>query len=293
MKAFAGLHPAVLLFYFLSLLAVTMFSDNPILSATALLGGILCCAVLQGREAMRGNLGFCIPLFLLVSLTNPLFSHAGATTLFRIGNSPVTLEALLYGIALAVTVVGVMLWCNCYSHVMTSDKFLFLFGGWVPRLALVLSAALRFVPMLKRRARAVRDAQRGMGMDVRRGLAGRVRNTCRVYLAVISWSLEHAMETAAAMKARGYGSGRRTHFSLFRLTGRDGAFLALCVLLAGGTVLGMASGATAFAYYPKTDVPSLSPGAVAVYLAFFVLSVCPFIMEMRENVLWKSCRSKI
>lgn len=295
MKAFDGLHPAVLLFYFLSVLAVAMFSDNPILSGAALLGGILFCAVLQKRSAVRGNLAFYIPLFLLVAVTNPLFSHSGATPLFSVSGMPITREALLYGVALAATVVGVMLWCNCYSEVMTDDKFLYLFGRVIPKLALVLSMALRFIPMLKRRARAVRNAQRGMGLYACGGLAGKIRNTGRIYLAVISWSLENAMDTAAAMNARGYGSGKRTHFSLFRFTERDGAILAVSALLLGVTVFGMASGVTAFAYYPKTDVPNLSPTAVAAYLAFLGLSVCPFIMEMREIAVWKhyNYRSKI
>lgn len=89
-------------------------------------------------------------MFLLVAVTNPLFSHNGVTPLFYLNGNPVTLEAFVYGAAIAVMVVGVMLWCRCYSAVMTSDKFLYLFGRAIPKLALVLSMALRFIPMFKR-----------------------------------------------------------------------------------------------------------------------------------------------
>lgn len=41
MKAFANVHPAVLMFYFLSVLSVSMFASNPVFAVTALLGGIL------------------------------------------------------------------------------------------------------------------------------------------------------------------------------------------------------------------------------------------------------------
>lgn len=109
MKAFGNVHPFVLLVYFLSVLTVAMFAANPVLSLTALLGGILFCAMLVRRSRVPGDIGFYVPLFLLVAVTNPLFSHNGVTPLFFLNGNPVTLEALLYGFALAVAVVGVLL----------------------------------------------------------------------------------------------------------------------------------------------------------------------------------------
>ena len=101
MKAFGNVHPFVLLVYFLSVLTVAMFAANPVLSLTALLGGILFCAMLVRRSRVPGDIGFYVPLFLLVAVTNPLFSHNGVTPLFFLNGNPVTLEALLYGFALA------------------------------------------------------------------------------------------------------------------------------------------------------------------------------------------------
>ena len=146
-----------------------MFAANPVLSLTALLGGILFCAMLVRRSRVPGDIGFYVPLFLLVAVTNPLFSHNGVTPLFFLNGNPVTLEALLYGFALAVAVVGVLLWCKGYSEVMTGDKFLYLFGSVIPRLALVLSMALRFVPQFRRQMRRVRCAQKTMGLYAARG----------------------------------------------------------------------------------------------------------------------------
>ena len=169
-----------------------------------------------------GDIGFYLPMFLLVAITNPLFSHNGVTPLFFLNGNPVTLEAFVYGAAIAVTVIGAMLWCKCYSAVMTSDKFLWLFARVIPKLALVLSMALRFLPMLRRQMKQVKTAQKTMGLYSARGVVDRIRSTGRVFLAVIGWALENAMETAASMRARGYGTGKRTNFSIFRFTARDG-----------------------------------------------------------------------
>ena len=119
MKAFANYHPAVLLLYFLSVLLVGMFVTNPVLQLTMLLGAVLFCLMLPHRS---GGAGFYVPMFLLVAVTNPLFSHNGVTPLFYLNGNPVTLEAFVYGAAIAVMVVGVMLWCACYSAVMTSAR---------------------------------------------------------------------------------------------------------------------------------------------------------------------------
>lgn len=293
MKAFANLHPAVQLFWFLSVLAVAMFSGNPVLSVTALLGGILFCLVLVKRSRVPGDLGLYIPLFFLVAVTNPLLSHNGVTPLFFLNGKPVTLEALLYGVFLAVTVVGVMLWCKCYSEVMTCDRFLYLFGRVIPKLALVLSMALRFVPLFRRQMRKVRDAQKTMGFYAGRGFADRIRSAGRVFLSVIAWSLENAMETASSMKARGYGGAKRTTFSLFRFSARDGVLLAVGAGLVSLTVFGMASGAAAFSFYPRVGTLQLTPAAFATELAFFALTFCPFAMEVKEVAVWNCCRSKI
>ena len=179
MKAFGNVHPFVLLVYFLSVLTVAMFAANPVLSLTALLGGILFCAMLVRRSRVPGDIGFYVPLFLLVAVTNPLFSHNGVTPLFFLNGNPVTLEALLYGFALAVAVVGVLLWCKGYSEVMTGDKFLYLFGSVIPRLALVLSMALRFVPRFRRQMRRVLCAQKTMGLYAARGYTDKVRSAGR------------------------------------------------------------------------------------------------------------------
>ncbi len=252
MKAFGNVHPFVLLVYFLSVLTVAMFAANPVLSLTALLGGILFCAMLVRRSLVPGDIGFYVPLFLLVAVTNPLFSHNGVTPLFFLNGNPVTLEALLYG-----------------------------------------SMALRFVPQFRRQMRRVRCAQKTMGLYAARGYTDKVRSAGRVFLAMIAWSLENAMETAASMKARGYGRGRRTNFSLFRFTARDGALLAVCAALMGVVAVGMAAGVTAFDFYPRVSTPELTPAALAVYIAFGALSLLPFTLEVREAIVWRYYRSRI
>ncbi len=293
MKAFSNVHPAVCMTYFLSVLLVSMFVPHPVLQAEVLFGGALFCALLGGRRASFRDLGFYVPLFLMVAVTNPLFSHNGVTPLFFLNGNPVTLEAILCGISIAVTVIGVLLWCKCYSFIMTSDKFLYLFGKPIPKLSLVLSMALRFIPVYIRQSRRVSRAQKAMGLYSGKSIVDRVKNRMRVLTAMISWSLENAMETSASMKARGYGGKKRTSFFPFRFRTSDGVLLAGTIVLLAVTLAGAAAGVTDFNFYPRVGVIGNSSAAVAVYAAFGALCLLPSALEVKEAVTWNYFVSRI
>ncbi len=293
MKAFANYHPAVLLVYFISVLGTVIFVSNPVLQITALLGGILFSLMLQKRSEIPGNIGFYTALFLMAAILNPMFSHNGVTPLFFLNGNPVTYEAIIRGIAIAVMIVGFLLWCKCYSEIMTSDKFLYLFGKAIPRFSLILAMILRFVPMFKRRWHSVKRAQKAMGFYSTKSYVDRIRNGIRVFSAMIAWTFENTLETSLSMKARGYGIKGRTNFTLFRFYAHDAGILNVCVLLAALTAVGSVVGEITFYYYPRITQLSLSPFAICVYVAFGALSFLPFFIEVKEALVWKYCVSKI
>ncbi len=293
MNSFSKIHPAALMIYFVAVMSVGMFVTNPVIGIVSLAGGILFSSLLTENKEKKGDLLFFLPLMLLIAIINPLFSHNGITPLFFINGNPFTFEALIYGVYLAVTVVSVVLWCKAYSRVMTSDKFLYLFGRILPQISLVLSMALRFVPMLKRQAQKVSRSQKAMGLYSSESLSDKIRAGARVISVLIGWSLENAVETGKAMKARGYGLKGRTNYSDFRFRKSDLFFVLLCIALWITILIGMASGNLDFDYYPQiTHIPS-GVFAVICYTAYGTLSLLPFIFEAEEMIRWKFYRSKI
>ena len=98
------------------------------------------------------------------ALVNPAFNHEGATILTYLpSGNPLTLESMLYGAAAAVMLASVVLWFSSYNEVMTSDKFVYLFGRVIPALSLVLSMSLRFIPKFKVQMQTVSEAQACIG----------------------------------------------------------------------------------------------------------------------------------
>lgn len=293
MNAFSKIHPLVLMFYFVAVMSVGMFITNPIIEIISLAGSILFASLLTGKKEKKNDFLFYLPLMFLIAITNPLFSHNGITPLFFMNGNPVTFEAIIYGAYIAVMIVSVMLWCKAYSFVMTSDKFVYLFGRILPQLSLVLSMALRYVPMLKRQAQKISRTQKAMGLYTSESRFDRIRSGVRVISVLIGWSLENAVETGKAMKSRGYGLKGHTNYSNFRFGKSDLILLLLCIVLWGITLAGMANGNLDFYYYPEiTEIPS---GAYSVicYAAYSCLSLLPFILEAEEMIRWKYYRSKI
>ena len=293
LKSFSSLHPLVLIVYFLSILVVSMFSTNPVLLFISLVGGMMFFCMMNSKKAFLSDLAFYIPMFLLIAIINPLFSHNGVTPLFFMNGNPVTLEAILYGGNIALMLLAVVYWCKCYSEIMTTDKFLYLFGKAIPKLALVLSMALRFIPLFREKHREFRVVQGASGLYDKKGFVNKIMCELKVFSALVTWSLENSVDTASSMKARGYGLKGRTHFSMYKFRKRDGLILAINLILFSVVSVGMAGGFVDFSFYPFVTEVKMGFFQMIVYISMGIMSLLPFITELWEVIVWKYSMSKI
>lgn len=287
------LHPVSSTFCFLSVLTVAMFAQNPVFRLPALLGGIAFYFCLDGKNGLRRNIVGDMILFLLVAVTNPLFVHNGVTPLFFLNGNAITLEAVLCGIDISAMLLSVVLWFRCVNIVMTSDKLLYLFGKLSPRISILLSSALRFVPLFREQARKIRTAQKALGLYASDSIADRIRASSRTYSALVSWTLENAVDTGASMKGRGYELHGRTFYSSYKLKAADIA--VLLVTAASDITVGIAAtnGSLGFSFYPRITEPKADLATIAAATAFCIISFLPSVLEAKEAVLWRYYRSKI
>lgn len=290
---FSSYHPLVTMLYFVLVLFFTMCLLHPVSLLSSLLTAVLYVVQLNGGAALRKSLRYLLPMLLLAMVLNPAFNHAGMTILCYLpSGNPLTLESILYGIAAALMLVSVMLWFSCYTVVMTSDKFIYLFGKIIPALSLVLSMTLRFVPRFYAQLQQVLEAQRCIGRDVRQGtLRQRLRQAVQVVSILVTWAMENAIETADSMKSRGYGLPGRTAFAMYRWERRDAHLF--CWLLGCGFILfcGWLSGALSWRYYPLMQQFNLTPMRVGMQLFYLLLCLTPILLQRREEQLWKRIRS--
>ena len=287
--AFSAYHPIINFLYFVLVLVFTMFFMHPISLAISLLSALAYSVCLNGTKAVRFSLTAILPMMLIAAVVNPIFNHEGATILTYLpSGNPLTLESMVYGVASAFMLAGVITWFSCYSAVMTSDKFVYLFGRVIPALSLVLSMTLRFVPKFKTQLQVVSEAQSCVGRDTANGsLLRRAKNGITILSILVTWSLENAIETADSMKSRGYGLPGRTAFSIYRFDGRDKLALLWLLFCGGYIILGWALGGLRWWYYPIISGALMGAFPVSLQLVYLALYLTPVIMNRMEVRKWK------
>ena len=171
---------------------------------------------------------------------------------------------------------------------MTSDKLLYLFGRVSPKLALILSMVLRYIPLFGAQAKKVSQTQKALGLYTDGNTLDAIRGGVRVFSIMVTWSLENGIITADSMTARGYGIERRTSFSTQRFTASDAAVLTATLLFAALTLTGFAVGACGFTFYPKLSPAAITPLSAAAYAAYALLSLLPSIYEFAYAAVWRS-----
>ncbi len=290
--AFSSCHPTVNFLYFGLVLLFTMCFDHPLARLVSLAGALCYDLYLNGRRAARFSLLYMLQMMLFAAILNPAFSHEGVTILSYLpSGNPLTLESILFGVGAALMLAAVVLWFACYNAVMTSDKFVYLFGRVIPALSLVLSMTLRFVPKFRAQIHAVSESQRCVGRSVSDGtVLRRIRNGVTILSILITWSLENAIETADSMRSRGYGLPGRTAYSIYRFDDRDR--LALLWLGFCGVTIVAAWIAKGFywRWYPSVRFAAFDPIVVFFHLVYFALCFTPLAMDLYADWNWAKIR---
>lgn len=292
---FSGFHPIINFLYFGFVFVFTMCLMNPACLAVSLVSALTYAIYLNGRKAVRFSLIYMLPMMLMAALINPAFNHEGGTILTYLpSGNPLTLESILYGVAAAAMLAAVITWFSCYTAVMTSDKFVYLFGRIIPALSLVLSMTLRFVPKFKAQFNLVSEAQRCVGRDVTDGsILQRLRNGITILSILLTWCLENAIETADSMKSRGYGSPGRTAFSIYRYSERD-RYALLWLLFCGFYIIsGWLAGELSFRYFPTVRGVAAGPFPASFKICYLMLCLTPVILNVREDRKWTRLQSVI
>lgn len=292
---FSSYHPLINFLYFVLALVFTMFFMHPVSLIISLVSALSYAVYLNGRKAVRFTLTALLPMMLMAAIINPIFNHEGMTILTYLpSGNPLTLESILYGIASSLMLASVVTWFSCYTAVMTSDKFVYLFGRIIPALSLVLSMTLRFVPKFKAQFKVVSQAQACVGRDVSDGsVLRRLKNAITILSIMVTWSLENAIESADSMKSRGYGLPGRTAFSIYRFDERDKSALAWLLFCGFYIISGWAAGGLQWKYYPVIKGEFIGAFPISFQIVYLALCLTPVILNRKEDLVWKHLKSNI
>ncbi len=295
MNEFKAYHPIVNFIFFTAVIGFSMAFMHPVCLAASLICSVSYSTMLNGKKAVRFNLLYMLPLFIISALLNPAFNHEGITIITYLpSGNPLTFESTIYGISAAFMLVAVISWFSCFNKIITSDKLMYLFGKIIPTLSLIFSMVLRFVPKFSAQIKTVRNAQKCVGKDVSDGsIIEKAKNGIKILSIMITWSLENAVDTADSMKSRGYGLPKRTAFSNFSFSKRDFWVLGTVLVLSAYIIINAFLGQVSFRYYPSIKSAKLTTQSISVFLAYLLLCAMPVIIEIWEACKWKLLKSKI
>ncbi len=286
---FSELHPLSLILFFASVIIFTMATMNPVLLTLSFF-----CALFSNVLLKKGkDIWIYLILLLAVGITNPIFSHNGETVLFYLFDQRVTLEAFLYGVAAGIRIVSVIYWFRLFGIMFTQDKLNWLLGKMSPKLSVVFSMALRFIPLVQKNAKDIYNAQITMRTFDTNKLSGKFRLMCNVFSALISLSIENAIETADTMRSRGFENKKRSSFSLFKFRMKD-LFLIITIFILDFLIACfLFTALDDFYYYPTIRFFAWSNNCIIFYIVYTLLCALPIINDITENLRWKYSISKI
>ena len=288
--AFSKCHPAVNFLFFVGAIGCGVVIQHPAYLLAGIVAGAIYYLLLNGKKGWKTILGL-LPLFVFLTAINPLFNTYGETVLFRIFDRPYTFEALLYGAAIAAMFVQMLLWFGCYNKVLTSDKFTSLFGNLIPAISLLLVMVLRMVPNLIRKTQQIIGARKSIGKGAADAAATKekLNDGMTVLGALTSWTLEGSVVTGDSMRARGYGTAKRSSFMIYRMTGSDWLLLVAMAGFLAATVTAACLGQMRANFTPELDIAPTSWGVIA-YTGYLLI---PTALHIKEAIQWHISRSRI
>ena len=315
---FSRYHQVVNLIFYLLVLGTTMFQMSVGLVFISLFSAVVYFFMLKKTEGLK----YCavvVGIIIVSAIINPLFSHKGGTLLFYLftGN-PVTLESIIYGLISAIIIGAMLLWFSTFNQVMGVERILGAIGKVLPNVSLLITMIMRFIPQYIRHQRKVsmvnkvnkrnygekinllnrektekenvieacKKQKKKNGIDK---IIDNIKEGSRTFSITTTWALENSIYTADSMKARGFGTGRRTNYSNYKFQKRDYLLIGWLVILWLVVVFSLEREKVYTYYYPFIQVKNNG----VVYLIYGLLCLTPVLINVKEEIRWLILKSRI
>ncbi|HXQ00441.1 MAG TPA: energy-coupling factor transporter transmembrane component T [Solirubrobacteraceae bacterium] len=266
-----------------ALIAATLLSESPLVLGALLLGVLGAGAGAGLGHELARTLRTVLIVAIPIVLVNVLVSHEGFTVFARLGDlgpfgqGDLTVEALVYGAVIALTVGLLMLVTTLASLAIDPDELLAVFRRRSFRSALTASLATRMIGVLSADSQRLAEAQRTRPGGAAKGARARVR----LLSAIVGSSLDRSMDVAATLELRGFAMGtprgRRAPRRPF--SRHDRAFAASAAAVLALALLGRLVGAAQFDAYPLLSMPV--SGATFVLCAALPAAVMLPLLDRR------------
>ena len=283
---FVDIHPVVKMMYFLLLLTFIMLTPHPVVLIIYLITLSIYLIRLRGIKKYLNNLKFYVFLSLIITLINPIFNQRGRTVLFEVFSRQFTLEALMYGLVMAMTFISIIILFQIFNDVVDSHGFIYVIGKFASKSGFLINMALRYIPLMQSRLKELYEIK---SLSIKtKGLRNKIILWGNIIGIIFTWSFEEAVVTADSMESRGYGLTKRTSYLSFKWRPKD--YLTLITIFFCSIVIIslLINGFLSFNIYPRMDQLILDFYHLIGYIFIALISLTPFIVDEKERLKWRN-----
>jgi energy-coupling factor transport system permease protein len=258
------LNPFSKLGWITSILVLSLVLDSPLFLLVVFLSTLPLVKAARVWHEWLTAMKLALYLSAAIILINALVSSHGTHVLYEapfhlplVGAPVITLEAIIYGAVMSLRLLSIIsAFALLTFTVNPDDMMLAMIKMRLPyKSVLVTSLSARFIPTLLDDVARITDVQRSRGLELNRGrLPQRIKSRAAIVTALLSNSLDRAVQVAEAMESRAFGSGRKRTF--YRDLGFSPTDVTTVVFSLLPAVLGIFMGLNGYGqyqYYPTVS----------------------------------------
>ena len=158
-------------------------------------------------------------------------------------------------------------------------------------LSLLLTMVLRLIPNFIRKTKQIIGARKsiGKGAAEQSSTKEKLLDGMTVLSSLTDWALEGSVVTGDSMRARGYGTAKRSSFMIYRMKTGDWLLIVSIPILLALIITAACLGQMAAAFTPEIQISPVSWG-ILPYTAYLLI---PIALHTKEAIQWHISRSKI
>lgn len=283
---FKSLHPITMMTYYIAVFTTVMLVQDLLIYSIILFLFICNFMVVAGVGKTLKALKFPVIIGTLMVVVTPLLNGRGRHVLFHVFSRRITEEGIRMGLSMALSLVIILLLFQHYNLLVDDHKFLFVFGRFLPKVALLVTMTKHLVPVLLKRHQViafVRDLQ----LNPSKKFLDRLSESSARLLMLMGWSLERGIITADSMASRGYGVSTRSSYHQYRWHLKDSVVLSIILAIVIGVIISRISGVIYTSYYPVYNKMSITMAYSISGVLVGTLTSIPSFIEFKEVVKWR------
>lgn len=283
---FKSLHPITMIIYYIAVFITVMLVQDLLIYGIILFLFICNYMVVEGVKKTLKALKFPVIIATLMCVVTPLLNGRGRHVLFEVFGRRITEEGIRMGLSMALSLVIILILFQHYNSLVDDHKFLYVFGRFLPKVALLVTMTKHLVPVLLKRYKVIAFVRELLKSPSNK-LMDRMSESNARLLMLMGWSLERGIITADSMSSRGYGVSNRTSYHQYRWRLKDSVTIVLTMGVLIQVIIVRVTGVVYTQYYPVYTQVDMNLIYYISTLLIGFLTVLPSLIEMKEVVKWR------